>query len=309
QRAVILLGGHAFARPGEALTMAGQFKFAYQALRPLEPLLCSDAEIVITHGNGPQVGHILTRVEEALGKAYAIPLEVCVAESEGELGYVLVQTLFNLLSEGQCDREIVALLTQVVVDAADPAFEQPTKPIGPFYDKAEAEALMRQGFALREDAGRGYRRVVASPEPKEILEIDVIEQLLGRGVLTIAAGGGGIPVVRSNGLLRGVEAVVDKDLASALLGQAVGAGMMLMLTDVPCAYRHFGTPQQTPIGRITVEETRQLQSKGHFAVGSMGPKIEAAIRFCGRPGTRAIICDPASLPGALQGEAGTIVTG
>lgn len=306
-RAIVVLGGNAFTKPGEELTMAGQFRFAHEALSCLQPLLTGEYELVLTHGNGPQVGHILTRVEESLGKAYTIPLEVCVAESEGEIGYVLEQTLYNLAAEHGANRPIATLLTQVIVDGDDPAFRNPTKPVGPFFTREAAEELRRKGLPVREDAGRGYRRVVPSPEPVEILETPVIEQLLDAGVLVIAAGGGGIPVVRKDNRLQGVEAVIDKDLASALLGGVLGARLMVVLTGVPCAYLNFGTPDREPLGRIDVQRAREYLAEGHFAPGSMQPKMEAAIRFAARPGARSVICDPASLADALQGNAGTAI--
>ena len=262
--------------------MAGQFQFAREALASLRPLLAGDAHVLLTHGNGPQVGHILTRVEAALGKSYAIPLEVCVAESEGELGYVLDQTLHNLLVEWDQPRPIAGLLTQVIVDEHDPAFARPSKPIGPFYNAAQAVQLAQKGFSVVDDAGRGFRRVVPSPEPKEIVDAQVIDNLLQLGVFVIAAGGGGIPVVRNGGRLAGVEAVVDKDLTSALLGELLDAALMVILTGVPCAYRNFGRRDQQPIGRITIDQAQRLIGEGHFAPGSMLPKMEAAVRFARR---------------------------
>lgn len=307
RRAVVVLGGNAFVTPGQRLTMDGQMQFAYQAMLQLQPLLNDDFQLLISHGNGPQVGHILIRVEESLGKAYSIPLEVCVAESEGELGYVLELALHNVHADLQRQRAIAALLTQVVVAADDSAFLKPTKPIGVFYSQSQAEELRQRGFAVVEDAGRGYRRVVPSPEPLEIVELDVIRQLMATGALVIAAGGGGIPVVREGGRLRGVEAVIDKDLTAALLADQLDAELLLILTDVPCAYRDFGCANQEPIGRIFCADASQLIAAGHFAPGSMQPKMEAACRFADRPGRRAIICNSSSLPAALQGEAGTIV--
>lgn len=306
-RLVIALGGNAFATPGEPLTMAGQFRFAERVARQLVPILRSDRQIVITHGNGPQVGQMLVRVEEALGKAYAVPLEVCVAESEGELGYVLQQSLYNVLRETGPAPCIAGVLTQVVVAADDPAFAAPTKPVGQFYSAEQAAQLRRLGFAVKEDAGRGYRRVVASPRPLRIVETGVIDALLSLGVIVIGAGGGGIPVVEQDGKLAGVEAVVDKDLASAVLAAALGAGELLILTGVPCAYRAYRTPQQSPLGRLTPAEASELLAGGHFAPGSMQPKIEAAIQFAQRPGCRAVICDPDSATAALAGTAGTII--
>ena len=306
-RAVVALGGNAFVRPGGPLTMQGQFEFAHSALTCLEPLLTEETQLLITHGNGPQVGHMLIRVEAALGQAYGMPLEVCVAESEGELGYVLQQTLHNLLVGRDRQRPIASLLTQVVVDPADPAFAAPSKPVGPFYDSHQAAALRNRGFPVHEDAGRGFRRVVPSPKPQAIVELDIIRQLLDAGVVAVAAGGGGIPVVRDDGRLAGVEAVVDKDLASAMLGQELAADLLVILTGVPCAYRDFNTSRQQPVAHITVDEGRQLIDEGHFAPGSMRPKMEAAVAFAATRGRRAIICNPQGLANALKGQGGTHV--
>jgi carbamate kinase len=293
--------------PNGKLTMAGQFRFAHQALSALEPLFASDVELLLGHGNGPQVGFMLTRVEQSLGEAYALPLEVCVAESEGELGYVLVQSLSNVLSESSRVRPVASLLTQVRVAADDPAFSCPTKPIGPVYDAARANELRARGFVVKDDPGRGLRRVVPSPEPLEVIESAVIDRLLSSGVMVVAAGGGGIPVVRENGSLRGVEAVIDKDLTAALVGAAIGAELLVILTGVPCAYAAFRTRDQRPLLRLSPDEVRALAREGHFPAGSMGPKMEAMARFASAAGRRAVVCDPASLPEALEGLAGTTV--
>jgi carbamate kinase len=246
-------------------------------------------------------------VEEALGRAYAIPLEVCVAESIGELGYVLQQSLQNVLVEHGVTRPVVSVLNQVVVSRDDQGFANPTKPIGPFYDAARATELREAGFPLREEPGRGFRRVVASPEPLEIVEVDVVRRLVEMGIIVIAAGGGGVPVLRVDGRLQGVEAVVDKDLAAALLGAALDADLLVIITDVPYAYRFFGTDRAEPVRSVTPAEVRALSRAGHFPAGSMGPKMEAAARFAERPGRRTIVCDAPSLECALRGEAGTIV--
>lgn len=302
-----MLGGNAFVSPGERLTMAGQFRYAAVALRALEPLLAAKTPLVVSHGNGPQVGHMLVRVEQALGEAYALPLEVCVAESEGELGYVLQQTLYNLLHELGVSRPVVSLLTQVEVAADDEAFDHPDKPIGPAYDSERADELRRAGFAVREDPGRGHRRVVASPKPVAVVELDVIEKLLGLGVLVIAAGGGGVPVVRKGRRLSGVDAVIDKDRTAALIADAIDADRLIILSGVPCAYASFASAEQRPIGSVTRAELARLADEGHFPAGTMGPKVEAALSFTAAPGRTAIICDPPSLGGALTGQAGTIV--
>ena len=306
-RAVVVLGGNAFVTPGQRLTMDGQIRFAHDAVARLRPLLSAGIQLLISHGNGPQVGHMLIRVEESLGRAYSIPLEVCVAETEGELGYVLDQALCNVLAEMQQERRVAVLLTQVVVAEGDPAFQHPTKPIGVFYTEEQAQLLRQRGFAVREDAGRGYRRVVPSPRPQEIVELEVIRSLLSLGVIVVAAGGGGIPVVRSDRRLRGVEAVIDKDLTAALLADQLEAELLLILTDVPCVYRDFQSPEKRPIRHLTPEDARSMIAEGQFAEGSMLPKVEAAAQFARQPGRRAIICNAASLEAALCGTAGTLI--
>jgi carbamate kinase len=306
ERLVVSLGGNAFAREGEAMTMLGQFEFAAAALAPLAGVLNDGAQLLVTHGNGPQVGYILTRVEEALGKAYALPLEVCVAESEGEIGYVLQQTLHNLTGGS---RPVATLLTQVVVDEDDPGFATPTKPIGPWFDPAHAESLAGAGMALVRDAGGRGRRVVASPVPRGVVEIEVIDRLLEMGIVVVAAGGGGIPVVERAGRLTGVEAVIDKDRATALLATSLNADRLVLVTGVAGVYEHFDTPGARLIGPTTVEELAALAAAGHFPPGTMGPKVEAAMGFVNDTGRSAVICQPADLAAALRGDAGTIIEG
>jgi carbamate kinase len=306
RRSVVLLGGGAFESESEGLTMAGQFEFAERALERLLPLFEDGRELVIGHGNGPQVGQMLTRVEAALGEAYAIPLEVCVAESEGELGYVLQQTLHNLLHRHSIARSVVSVLTQTVVDAGDPALAKPTKPIGPCYDQERARDLEQQGFQMRTENG-GWRRVVPAPEPCEIVEVDVIQDLLRSGAIVVAAGGGGMPVIRrSGGALDGIDAVVDKDLSGALLASTLGADELVILTSVPCVYLDYGSDAQRRLARATPAEIEALAAHGHFEAGTMAPKVEAARRFAESGGT-TIICDVDSLTEALEGRAGTRV--
>jgi carbamate kinase len=304
EKLVISLGGNAFAKAGENMSMSGQFAFAAETLAPLAELLSADRQVLITHGNGPQVGYILTRVEEALGKAYALPLEVCVAESEGEIGYVLQQTVHNLTG-GQ--RPVATLLTQVLVDGDDPAFEKPTKPVGPWFQKEQVAALQEEGIPLVYDKeGRG-RRVVASPQPDSIVEIEVIRQMLELGVTVIAAGGGGIPVVKKGDSLEGVEAVVDKDLATALLAIGLGAERMVLVTGVAGVYRDFDSDRAQLLSQTNPEELEALAQEGQFPPGTMGPKVEAAIQFVRTTGKSAVICRPQDLAAAIAGRAGTVI--
>lgn len=303
-RLVVSLGGNAFSASNESMTIQGQFEFAARTLAPLSCLLDDDQQLLITHGNGPQVGYILTRVEEALGKAYPLPLEVCVAESEGEIGYVLQQTIRNL-TDGQ--RPVTTLLTQVLVSRDDEAFSHPTKPIGPWLEPEQTAPLQQSGVPLvYDDLGRG-RRVVPSPRPGGIVELDIIRQLLDLGIIVIAAGGGGIPVVEKNGKLEGVEAVIDKDLASALLAIGLQADQFVMVTNVPGVYTDFGGDRARLLSRTTPEELETWLTLGHFPPGTMGPKVEAAIQYVRASGNPAVICQPGDLAAALLGQAGTIV--
>jgi carbamate kinase len=287
--------------------MEGQFRFAREVLAQLEPFFPPEVGLLLTHGNGPQVGHQLDRVERSIATAYAVPLDACVAQTQGEVGYVLAQALRQLLAERGIDRPVASLVTQVEVDPGDAAFRLPSKPVGPFLDPKDAAALRRRGIEVREEAGRGWRRVVPSPEPKRVVEVDVLRQVLALGMAVVAAGGGGIPVVASGRGLRGIEAVVDKDLTAALLADAIDADLLLILTDVPCAYTDFRTGRQAPLGRISARRARELLADGHFAPGSMAPKMEACARFASGRARRAVVCDPPSVAAALRGEAGTNV--
>jgi len=304
ERLVVSLGGNAFVREGEDMTMLGQFEFAARTLAPLADVLASDRQLLLTHGNGPQVGYILTRVEEALGKAYTLPLEVCVAESEGEIGYVLQQTVHNLTGG---KRPVATILTQVVVDADDTGFTHPTKPIGPWFEAEHAASLEAAGIDLvHDEQGRG-RRVVASPRPRTVVESGVIESMLQLGVLVVAAGGGGIPVVERDGQLEGVEAVIDKDLATALLATSLQADQLVLVTGVAGVYENFGTETARLLRHSSPEQLEALAEAGQFPAGTMGPKVEAAVQFVRDSGRRAVICQPVDLAAAIQGQAGTVI--
>jgi carbamate kinase len=305
-RVVAALGGNAFAPPGTRPTVEGERRFAREAVAVLRPFLDAGDELLLTHGNGPQIGHQLDRVERSRGSAYDLPLEVCVAQTQGELGHVLALALRELAGRG-AGRPVAAVVTHVEVDPSDPAFGHPGKPIGPLLDPAEAAALRARAAAVGDDAGRGLRRLVPSPEPRRVLELEPIRRLLACGVVVVAGGGGGVPLAPHAEILRGVEAVVDKDLTAALLADALDAGLLALLTDVPCAYTDFRTPRQAPVGLVPASRARALLAEGHFAPGSMGPKIEACARFASRPGRRAIVCDPSGLVAALRGGGGTVV--
>lgn len=295
--AVVALGGNALLKRGEPASLRAQRSNVQSAARALAQLARSH-RLVVTHGNGPQVGHIMVRSELAAGRAYPLTLDAAVAESEGELGYVIQQALQNELRA-----PVVSLLTQAVVSPRDPAFRHPTKPIGPLLDERAARGLRRRGIAIARELG-GWRRVVPSPRPLEIVEALAVKQLARNGFVVIAAGGGGVPVVRRRGKLVGVEAVVDKDHASAILAVAIGARRLFLLTDVDGAYLDFGTRAARRIARLSPATARRHLAEGQFPEGSMGPKVRAGVAFVKRcPGGRALI-------GSLaKPQEGTIITG
>ncbi len=268
----------------------------------------SNNRLLITHGNGPVVGKILLRMMLTRDAIPPMRLDVCVAHSQGGIGYLLIQSLENAMRRSGLERQAACVLTQVEVDAGDPAFAQPTKPIGPFFSADEAKGFDAKGWHMMEDAGRGWRHCVASPEPRAIINLSVIEALLEAGTVVIAGGGGGIPVVRgASGDWQGVQAVVDKDLTSALLARALGIPDLLILTAVERVAIHFNTPRQRSLSKVSLAELKGLQRDGHFARGSMGPKVEAAIRHLEGGGRRAIIGHLEHAVAALKGESGTHV--
>jgi carbamate kinase len=294
KRIVVALGGNALLRRGEPAEAETQRRNVAEAASALAAL-AEEYELVITHGNGPQVG-LLALEADAYKAVTPYPLDVLGAESQGMIGYLLVQAL-----RGEVDREVAALLTQVVVAADDPAFAHRTKPIGPVYDPEEAQRLAAShGWTVAPD-GRYFRRVVASPQPRAIVELHTIERLVSSGVVVVCAGGGGIPVVREGHRLRGAEAVIDKDLTAALLAESLGAERLVMLTDVSYLERDWGSPSASPIELSTPDELRRLT----FAAGSMGPKVEAACRFAERTGGEAVIASLTDLAAAARGQAGT----
>jgi carbamate kinase len=298
--AVVALGGNALLRGNEIGTIRQQEKNTYDTCINLVRLIEEDFNIVVTHGNGPQVGNILLRNEAGYNtyKIPKMPLDICVADSQGGIGYMVERQLRNILAEKKIRKNVITLITQVVVDENDPAFENPTKPVGAFYLKEEAELLAKSNnFLFKEDPRkRGWRRVVASPEPKDVLNKKIIKDLVKKGNIVIAAGGGGVPVFKDiNKHLHGVEAVIDKDLASALLAYEIDADDFFILTDVSKVYLNFGKQNQTALDVISVDQAEQYLKEGHFAAGSMGPKIEAAVHFIRNGGKETIITESTQL--------------
>jgi carbamate kinase len=266
--------------------------------------------VVIGHGNGPQVGFILRRSELSAHELHEIPLDVCGADSQGAIGYALQQNLYNFFHQMGINKHVATIVTQVEVSRSDPAFQNPTKPIGSFMDKAQAERRRQEGWDVVEDAGRGWRRVVPSPQPMRIVEEPVIKQLIEAGVIVIAVGGGGIPVVADEaGNLRGIAAVIDKDYASSLLASTIGADLFIISTAVEKVALNYSKPNQQWLDHLTLAQAREyLAAGGHFAKGSMAPKIQAVVNFLERGGKEAIITNPENLERALAGETGTRIT-
>ena len=265
-------------------------------------------EVVITHGNGPQVGNLLVKNEIAASVVPPVPLDWCGAQTQGTVGFVLLNALERSLAEIRAPRPVGAIITRTLVDADDPAFTQPTKPIGRYLPRAEAMVMMQHGQSWQDRGERGWRRVVASPEPRAILDAPAIAALLSAGFVVVGAGGGGVPIVRADdGTLRGVEAVVDKDLAAAVLGRTLAADVLVIATDVDHVALGFGTPTERSLHRVAVEELRKYAQDGHFGSGSMAPKVEAACRFVETGGARTVITSLRRISDAVAGAAGTVV--
>lgn len=313
---VIALGGNSILRANERGTEQEQYRNIDRTAEQLLDLCRSGNRVVITHGNGPQVGNLLLADEAAADIVPSMPLDILGAQAQGYMGYMIQNTLANHLREAGAPRNITTVVTEVIVDRDDPAFQNPSKPIGPFYDAGRAERHRQQhGWNMIEDAGRGYRRVVASPLPLDIQQARIIKSMLNSGEIVIAAGGGGIPVVRDdNRNLHGVEAVIDKDYASARLAVQIDADVLFILTAVEYAYRDFGTPDQKPLEQMNLAEARKLLAAGHFGKGSMEPKIRAAIMFLGEADRQTsherevIITLPETAAKALEGKTGTRIT-
>jgi carbamate kinase len=307
--AVVAFGGNALLGRDDVGTVDEQKLHAEEAAGWLTGFLRRDHDLVIVHGNGPQVGQVLIQMEEAATKVPPATLDVAVAQTEGGMGYLLELALRNRLAAEGIDREVSTVLSLVVVDRDDPGFESPSKPIGPFFSRWRAESLKRDhGWAMVEDSGRGWRKVVASPRPLEVLGLGGVRRLLARGDVVIAGGGGGIPVVRGpDGTLVGVEAVIDKDRTAALISRHLKADLLIILTGVPEVRQRFGKPGEKPLPELTLRRARRLLARGEFPPGSMGPKIESAVEFVAASGNPVLITDIDHLAEALAGRAGTAI--
>lgn len=305
--AVVALGGNAITQPGQEDTIANQFANTRKSLDGIIELARDGYNLVVTHGNGPQVGNALLRIELARGKAPILPLGVLVADTEGGMGYMIEQSLQNRLKQERIDRPVVTVITQMLVDEHDPAVENPTKFVGQFYTEDESRLLTQtRGWQMKKDADRGWRRVVPSPRPIKAVNADVIRRLVDSGVIVVASGGGGIPVyIDERGMLEGMDAVIDKDLGSAVLGREIGAEVLCILTSVDRVAINFGKPEQTELESCRLSEITRYRDQKHFPAGSMGPKIEAAIEFLQSGGRMVTISSFANARKALAGEAGT----
>jgi carbamate kinase len=307
KRAVIALGGNALIKKGQKGTIYEQFATTRKSMRSIIVMIKNGWDVVITHGNGPQVGAILLQNKIAKDITPAMPLGICVAESEGLIGYMIQQSLSNALKKENIENPVIALITQVIVKKNDPSLTNPTKPIGPYYTDKEAQQLLREGNQMIQQS-QGWRMVVPSPDPIKIVEGDIIRRMLDEGIIVIASGGGGMPVVeREDWGLDGLEAVVDKDLSAERLAEAVNAELLLILTDVDKVYLYFNTPKQQALDKISLRELKKYYQKGFFPAGSMGPKILAAIRFLEYGGKRVIISNIEKGWDAINGETGTII--
>lgn len=305
---VCAIGGNSLIKSSGQSSFADQYATAQETARHLVDLVESGFRLVVTHGNGPQVGFLLIRSHLSRNRLPEIPLDACNALTQAEIGYMLQMALNNEFHSRKIDRRVVTLVTQVLVDRNDPAFRNPTKPVGPFYTKREAMPLQKDlGWIMKEDAGRGFRRLVASPEPVEIIEHHEIKTLVADGAVVIAAGGGGIPVIRDNDRLQGVAAVIDKDFASSLLATELGAELFVISTAVEKVYLNYGQPEQQALDTLSRAQAEKLAAEGHFPPGSMGPKIDAALRFLKNGGQEVIITDPGHIAESVAGKAGTRV--
>ncbi len=307
--AVVAIGGNGIVQEGQKGTLEEQIDNIKKCCDPIIDLIEEGYNVVLTHGNGPQIGNALMKQERAKDIVPAYPMDACGAETQGLLGYIIKQTLENRMIERNMSKNIVSITTQVLVDMNDPGFANPTKPVGPFFNKAEKEIMEQEkGYVMKEDSGRGYRRVVPSPKPLNIVEKDAIKALSVAGFVVIAVGGGGIPVIKDKGGFKGVECVIDKDYASSLLAQEIEADLFILLTGVDQVAIDFGKPTQESISHMTLNETMAYLEEGQFPPGSMGPKIEAALEFVKANKKTALITSIERLKDAVIGETGTRIT-
>lgn len=309
KKVVVALGGNAILRPGDKGTYNEQFNNVRKASKEIVKLVEEGLKVVVTHGNGPQVGSILIQNELGKDVVPSMPLFACGAQSQGLIGIMLQQALCQSLNEKKIDMSVTTIITQVLVDKEDKAFKNPTKPIGPFYSKKEAKDMEIDGVVFKEDSGRGWRRVVPSPDPIKIVEQEIIKQLLSDNTLVIASGGGGIPVIKNKqGNYEGIEAVIDKDLAGEKLAENIEADKLVILTDVPKVAINFGKENQKDLGKISLDEMKKYEAEGHFKDGSMGPKVKAAIRFVENTKGEAIITALDRCEEGIKGKTGTILS-
>lgn len=309
-RIVIALGGNAMTAPDGSATQAGQTEAVASAMDRVAELVALGHDVLLTHGNGPQVGNLLVKNEIAAAVVPPVTLDWCGAQTQGTIGFTVINALERSLRAADAYRPVAALVTRTLVDSADPHFKSPTKPVGRFLPRDEAQRMIEHGQTWEDRGDRGWRRVVASPEPVEVLDLPAVQALMAAGFVVVAAGGGGIPVIAApDGGYRGVEAVIDKDLTAALLATALGADVLLIATDVDHVVAGFGTPDATDVGEVTTTEMRALADAGHFPSGSMGPKVDAALRFVEKGGQRAIITSLDRLAAAVGEGYGTTIVG
>jgi carbamate kinase len=307
--AVLAIGGNSLIKDKDHIAMHWQYQAVRETSKYIAELIAEGMGIVITHGNGPQVGFIYRRGELARHELPLIPLDICGADTQGAIGYMIQKALLNEFRERGITKKVTTVVTQAVVDRDDPSFKHPSKPIGTFMTEKEALANQKElGWQVAEDAGRGFRRVVPSPIPRELIELDVVRILVEKGYIVVAVGGGGIPVIRNEqGEIEGVEAVIDKDFASSLLARQLGADTFIISTSIDAAYLNFGKENQKPITQATLSEIKRYLTEGHFKAGSMKPKMEAIVQFLEGGGKKAVITSPENLLAAVRGKCGTTI--
>lgn len=304
---VVALGGNAILKKGEKQTYSNLVKNIRKTCKNLIPIIKNN-KVVITFGNGPEIGYLAIQNEIAKIKVPPMPLDVLGAESQALIGYLFEEQLSNQLRHHRIKRSVATLVTQVLVDKKDSHFKHPTKPIGPFYKKNQVSRLRKKGFTIINDAGRGYRRVVPSPMPIKIIEAEVIKKLVKEKIIVVAAGGGGIPVYKEMDKLKGIEAVIDKDFASQCLANNIKADLLLILTGTDYAYLNFRKKNQKPISKMNIKQAEELVKQGEWPEGSMKPKVEASIKFLKKGGKKVIICSPNNVKKSLKGRSGTVIT-